>query len=266
MTPDLDDSGPDDQDQSEVFDEDNQSIDDAGAPTADMSTLEEIVDVYDVTTAVGDSDDDAGAMAEDLDDDEIIDLETDAALADTEDDELAARMPEALDSEPEGGEEVAEVLFDAEAGIDDGDRMRSVAASDEAPLVYVGDQDDADQTADPAALEADHLADDDIAALGYAEDSLGEEADGVPRAPTHLDIEVRNGLWVVSRNGQPVREYGHADRAVHEASELARELRRSGEPAVVHLHAADGKVIAVTDADSPRPPPLDEIQPSRTVL
>ena len=96
MVPAPDDIDPDEQDQSEVFDEDNQEIDDAGSPRADMKTLEESPDVYDVTSAVGDSDDDAGRIAEDMDAAEIIDLEADADAADFEDDELAARMPEAL--------------------------------------------------------------------------------------------------------------------------------------------------------------------------
>src|SRR4051812_38136095 len=155
----------DDQDQSEVFDEGNQSLDGAGDIGADMMTLEELPDVLDVTSAVGDADDEAGLIGEDLDDDEIIDLETDAAEADTEDDELASRMPEALDGEAEGGDEVTEVLLDEEQGLDDGDRTRSRGAADEATLVYAGDLDNADSRADAADLEADVLADDDIAVL-----------------------------------------------------------------------------------------------------
>ena len=62
------------QDQSEVFDEDNQNLADAGGRTSEMRTFEELPDVFDVTSAVGDSDDDAGLIGEELEDDEIIEL------------------------------------------------------------------------------------------------------------------------------------------------------------------------------------------------
>ena len=63
--------------------------------------------------------------------------------------------------------------------------------------------------------------------------------------PVRLDIRAHAGLWTLERDGARVADYGHADRAVHEAVRLARELEESGEPATVQLHAADGKVITV---------------------
>ena len=55
--PDIDDYS-DDQEQSEVFDEDNFDEADAGAPTNEFKTFEELPAVLDVTTADGDADED----------------------------------------------------------------------------------------------------------------------------------------------------------------------------------------------------------------
>ena len=63
--------------------------------------------------------------------------------------------------------------------------------------------------------------------------------------PVRLEIKARNGVWVIERDGAHVADYGHADRAVHDAVRLARELEETGEPASVQLHAVDGKVITV---------------------
>ena len=54
----------DGQDQSEVFDEDNQNLDDGGAPENEMRTFEELPEVIDVTSAEGDADDDEALIAE----------------------------------------------------------------------------------------------------------------------------------------------------------------------------------------------------------
>jgi hypothetical protein len=66
------------------------------------------------------------------------------------------------------------------------------------------------------------------------------------RRPVALDIVLRADLWVLLRNGEPVREYGHAHRAVHEAARIARELAESGEPAQVRIRDAHGRMIEVT--------------------
>lgn len=142
----------DDQDQSEVFDEDNQNLDGEGRNENDMRTLEELPGVIDVTSAVGDDDDDDALIAEELDDEEIIALEADEDMADFEDDDLADRMPESL-------------LEEAEFGASRGD-------SDEVELVYGGDLDEASvrEGKRTAAMEARNLDDDDLEDLGYPGD------------------------------------------------------------------------------------------------
>jgi len=79
-------SDRDDQDQSEVFDEDNQNLDgDGRVRTGEMRTFEEMPKVIDLTSAEGDSDDDDALIGEDLEDDEIIALEQDKDGAEDED-------------------------------------------------------------------------------------------------------------------------------------------------------------------------------------
>jgi hypothetical protein len=132
----------DEQDQSEVFDEDNRSLD------GEMRSFEELPDVIDVTSALGDDDDDEALIAEELDDDAIIALEAD--LADGEDEDFG-------ESEP----------FDDEAEI-----VLSEGADDEVELEFTGDLDAlAVDGADSAVMEASSLSDDDLDDLGYA----GEE-------------------------------------------------------------------------------------------
>lgn len=142
----------DDQDQSEVFDEDNQNLDGAGGRGNDMRTFEELPDVLDVTSAVGDDDDDDALIAEELDDDEIIALEADEELADFEDDDLADRMPEAF--------------------LEEGDSGLSPGGSDEVDLVYAGDLENVSvrEGRRTAAMEARNLTDEDLEELGYPGD------------------------------------------------------------------------------------------------
>ena len=63
--------------------------------------------------------------------------------------------------------------------------------------------------------------------------------------PVALDIVLRSNLWVLLRDGESVREYGHAHRAVHEAARIARELAETGEPAQVRIQDAHGRMINV---------------------
>jgi hypothetical protein len=63
--------------------------------------------------------------------------------------------------------------------------------------------------------------------------------------PVALDIVLRTRLWVLLRDGEPVREYGHAERALHEAARIARELSETGEPAQVRIQDAHGRMIEV---------------------
>lgn len=171
----------DGQDQSEVFDEDNQSIDEAGGPSGEMRTFEELPDVLDVTSAVGDADDDAALIAEELDDDEIIALESEAGLADFEDDELAARMPEELDDDSIDVMDAEEVYLSEEAGMDirdEADEIEEDAGSelsmsrgsdDEVELEFTGDLENASvrEGRRTVAMEARNLDDEDLEDLGY---------------------------------------------------------------------------------------------------
>ncbi|HYG26846.1 MAG TPA: hypothetical protein VD906_08060, partial [Caulobacteraceae bacterium] len=188
--------GWDEQDQSEVFDEDNQSMDGAGDMDPEMRTFEELPDVIDVTSAVGDADDEAALIAEELDDDEIIELESDAAMADFEDDELAARMPEELDDDSIDVMDAEEVYLAEEAGLDIRDDADSAiageaselsvnsAASDEVELEYAGDLDEASvrQGKRAAAMESRNLDDEDLEELGYP----GEDEPGQHRPEAEL--------------------------------------------------------------------------------
>lgn len=173
--------GWDEQDQSEVFDEDNQSLDGAGDADAEMRTFEELPDVIDVTSAVGDDDDEAALIGEELDDDEIIELESEADMADFEDDELASRMPEELDDDSIEVMEAEEVYLSEEAGLDIRDEADEIEpdeasslsmsrpASDEVELEYAGDLDNVSvrQGKRAAAMESRNLDDDDLEDLGY---------------------------------------------------------------------------------------------------
>lgn len=64
-------------------------------------------------------------------------------------------------------------------------------------------------------------------------------------SPVALDIVLRANLWVLTRDGEPVHEYGHADRAVHEAARIARELAETGAPAQVRIQDAHGRMINI---------------------
>jgi hypothetical protein len=63
--------------------------------------------------------------------------------------------------------------------------------------------------------------------------------------PVALDIMLRADLWVLLRDGEPVHEYGHAERALHEAARIARDLSETGEPAKVRIQDAHGRMIEV---------------------
>jgi hypothetical protein len=144
----------DSQDQSEIFDEDNQDIEGSG----ELRTFQDLPDVLDVTSTVGDSDDDDALIAEDLDDDEIIELEADAQMADFDEDELAERMPDELDDD--SIDVMDEAVF-----------LSEEASLDEVELVNAGDLDGASirDGKHAAAMEARNLDDDDLEDLGYSD-------------------------------------------------------------------------------------------------
>lgn len=166
----------DGQDQSEVFDEDNQTPAGAGDASAEVRTFEDIPEVLDVTQAEGDADDDAALLAEELDDDEIIELEADADMADIEDDDLKTRTAEAFDDDVLGEGDAEEVYHAEEAGLD----MREDGGADDADLKFMGDMDQAPavDSRQATAAESDTVSDDDLEDLGYpGEDEPAQDSE-----------------------------------------------------------------------------------------
>lgn len=151
--PEVDIDGYDEQDQSEVFDEDNLDAADAGAPSNEFKTFEEIPDVFDVTQALGDGDEPEALDEEDFElsavDDEDLEDEDEVVNMDGYDDN---DLDEPVD-------------LDALQGVDDQE-------IDEAPLVYVGDVENLKGAQSSAAHfeTRRELSDDDVEALGYADD------------------------------------------------------------------------------------------------
>lgn len=136
------DSGRDDQDQSEAFDEDNVDASETGGVTNEFRTFEEMPDVLDVTSADGDADE------EDFnEDDQDID------------DDLGA----------DGVEPEADPMYGANgARVNDLDLGADAPGEGEIELVYSGLMEDArGAQASAAHWEAKTLSDDDIEDLGY---------------------------------------------------------------------------------------------------
>lgn len=146
----MDDYQPDEQDQSEVFDEDNLDAADDGSASNEFKTLEDIPEVFDVTSAVGDAGED-----EDQDDEEFDQMN----LAG----ERAADGAEPEADERYGIDRSKVSSFDTES---DGGR-----ANDEVELVYTGLMRNVKGAqASAAHWESRRLADDDIEDLGYSDD------------------------------------------------------------------------------------------------
>jgi len=167
------DSDWDGQDGAEVYDEDNQNLENGG----DMRTLEELPDVLDVTHAAGDDDDDEALIAEELDDDDIIRLEADAAEADDEDDDLHDRFADAADTDDDIGSvrHAEETRFDIRDDNDDyiaddaATERAMTRANDDVDLEFSGDLDSlgALDEEGAAAMESDTVSDEDLDRLGY---------------------------------------------------------------------------------------------------
>lgn len=158
----------DPQDQAEVFDEDNTNIDELRDGGPDAEQFEDLVDVFDATTAVGDSDEDAARIGEELDDEDIVELADDSEQddADLEDDDLVARDDVEFDEE-EDLEGFGDVGAEDQ---DDTDRIAHVGA-DEVELEYAGDLNDL-ANAESAAqdLEASSLSNEDLEELDYRDE------------------------------------------------------------------------------------------------
>ena len=165
---DLPETDHDGQDGAEVFDEDNTNLDEQGyTGKEDAEQFEDLPDVYDVTTAVGDKDDDEAVIGDDLDDDDIVALATDNDDDDDdlEDDDLVRSDGAQLKSEDDL-DDVTDV------GDEDRDEADGVNATDprEVELEYAGDLNDLEGASSSAAdMESDTLSDDDLGELDYKE-------------------------------------------------------------------------------------------------
>ena len=157
------------QDVAEVFDEDNTNIESERQNGAeDNEQLEDLVDVFDVTTRVGDRSDEEGAIGEDMDDDEIIAAAQDEDVddQDLEDDDLVGRQAEPYDTEDE-----LDGLANADSDdLDDVDGIDAIDP-DEVELEYDGDLANVENATSSAAdMESDTLSDDDLRDLDYKKD------------------------------------------------------------------------------------------------
>jgi len=147
----------DDQDQSEMFDEDRINPDE-GTSGPDMLTFEELPDVFDVTSKVGDADVDEDETALDADELGEDDLEA-LSDADGEDNTLA----DALEDDPEENELLDADDLQAIDGLDD-------LEEGEAEIEYVEDTDAVAGAAPNRARVMEsggELSDADLQELGY---------------------------------------------------------------------------------------------------
>jgi hypothetical protein len=173
------DDAPDEQDQSEVFDEDNNELEAQRYGGRDNEqTFEDLPDVLDLTQATGDADDDEADIGDEMDDAEIVARarDNDDDDDDLEDDDLVRGEEVELDEE--------EDLTDLADG-EDPDETDGVdrADPDEVELEYVGDLNDVAAAASAAqALEADSLSDADLRELDY-KDEFTRDEDEAPASP-----------------------------------------------------------------------------------
>ena len=152
----------DDQDVAEAFDEDNTNDEATRYGGEDAEQFEDIPDVYDVTSKVGDRTDEEGEIGEDMDDEEIVAASADADDDDEEDDDLKARHGEGGAAEdPDDEADLGEADPDLVDGIGDAD-------PDEVELSYAGDLTDlAGASSSAAEMESSELSDDDLRELDY---------------------------------------------------------------------------------------------------
>jgi hypothetical protein len=158
----------DEQDLAEVFDEDNTNTESQRLGGAeDGEQAEDLVDLFDVTKAVGDADDEDALIGEDLDDDEIIDL---ARQGDDDEDEEEQTDEDTLRGpEPDDEDDadlIASLSRDDDDLIDDVDRP----PRNDVNLTFVGDMNDVAGAHSAAQrYESKTLSDEDLAALDYKE-------------------------------------------------------------------------------------------------
>lgn len=169
---DLPETDFDDQDVAEVFDEDNTNLETRGhGETEDAEQFEDLPDVYDATSAVGDQDDDDSTIGEDLDDEDVIAAawDDDDDDDDLEDDDLAGRDGEAFNEEDD--------VDDDDLDDDDPDEVDAIdrLEPDEVELTYAGDLTDVEGAEGSAAdMESEgELSDEDLRELDYKEANRG---------------------------------------------------------------------------------------------
>jgi hypothetical protein len=159
----------DEQDLAEVFDEDNTNTEDQRLGGAeDGEQAEDLVDVFDVTKAVGDADDEDALIGDDLDDDEIIDL---ARQGDDDEDDEEETDEDTLRGPEPDDEDDADLI--ASLGDDDDDLIDDIdkPSRDDVGLTFVGDLNDVAGAHSAAQrFESKSLSDEDLAELDYKED------------------------------------------------------------------------------------------------
>ena len=165
---DLPETDYDGQDGAEVFDEDNTNLDEVEySGKEDAEQLEDLPDVYDVTTAVGDRDDDKAVIGDDLDDEDIVTLasDDDDDDDDLEEDDLVRSDGAQLKSE----DDLDDVTDVGDEDLDDVDGIDKLAPG-EVELEYAGDLNDLEGASSSAAdMESYSLSDDDMRELDYKE-------------------------------------------------------------------------------------------------
>jgi ribonuclease E len=182
----------DEQDQSEAFDETHTDEDEA-----EFVTFEELDDVFDSTSALGDGRDSAAVDAADLDPDALDDddLEDDADLDDMLDDDLEdAEEDDGLDDEDDDEDDGVTVLEWNEADV------QSVADVDAETDPADGDADD---------YESDDLTDEQLRELGYEDEderpAAGQRPEDVPdQVHPHQDELLDEGVEETFPASDPV--------------------------------------------------------------
>jgi hypothetical protein len=152
----------DEQDLAEVFDEDNTNTESQRRGGEDAEQAEDLVDLFDVTKAVGDADDDQALIGEDLDDEEIIGLAREEDGEDDEvDDEETLRDSNGIEDERDAVADLDDEDEDVVDGID-------MAPPEDVDLSFVGDMNDiAGAHSAAQRYESKTLSDDDLKALDY---------------------------------------------------------------------------------------------------
>jgi hypothetical protein len=214
---------PDEQDQAEAFDEDIMGDEGLG-PSPDMRVFEELPDVYDVTSRVGDADvtgDLDASDADEIDDDELDELDLDDD--DGEDDDT---LDDDLEDLPEDDE-----VFDDDEDLNEVDGLDELE-DDEIEIESVGDVDDAGDEDEVSDYESeDELSDEDVAELGYSDPAGEEDAE---EAEEEDEAEDGHGPGLVP-GGPGKTAQGHSGEAAdmaadrvhkHGAAELTGEERQ----------------------------------------